>query len=104
VYELRLGARDVAGNLGPLTRAKAVLIRYVALGRDRIETAAGTRFAVLVLSDAARVEWRLGTRSGTARPGTLHLRAPLQPGRYTLTVSANGFSSRAAVFVRAPKP
>ena len=38
-----------------------------------------------------------------ARPGTLKLRAPLQPGRYTLTVTANGFSDRAAVIVRAPK-
>ncbi len=104
VYEVSLGARDVAGNVGPPTRDKAVLIRYVALGRDRIETAAGARFAVLVLSDAAKVEWRLGTRVGVARPGTLRLRAPLQPGRYTLTVSANGFSTRAAVFVRAPKP
>ena len=84
-------------------REKKVLIRYVSLGRDRIETVAGARFAVLVLSDAARVEWKLGQRTGTARPGTLKIRAPLQPGRYTLTVSANGFSDRAAVIVRAPK-
>lgn len=103
VYQLSLGARDVAGNVGPATRNEAVLIRYVALGRDRIKTASGARFAVLVLSDAAKVGWRLGKRTGVARPGTLRLRAPLQPGRYTLTVSANGFSTRAAVFVRAPK-
>ena len=103
VYRISLGSRDLAGNLGPRTREKKVLIRYVSLGRDRIETVAGARFAVLVLSDAARVEWKLGQRTGTARPGTLKIRAPLQPGRYTLTFSANGFSDRAAVIVRAPK-
>jgi len=103
VYRVSLGSRDLAGNVGPRTREKKILIRYVSLGRDRIETVAGARFAVLVLSDAARVEWKLGTRTGTARPGTLKIRAPLQPGRYTLTVTANGFSDRAAVIVRAPK-
>ena len=102
VYALALGARDTAGNLGPRTRPRPVVIRYVALGRDRIETVAGARFAVLVLSDASRVEWRLGARSGVTRPGTLKLRAPLQPGRYTLTVTANGFRDRAAVLVREP--
>lgn len=102
VYRVSLAARDAAGNLGPRTPRKDVAIRYVALGRDRIEAVAGARFAVLVLSDAAKVEWRLGARTGTARPGTLRLRAPLQPGRYTLTVTANGFSARAAVVVREP--
>ena len=58
---------------------------------------------MLVLSDAARVQWKLGRRTGTARPGTLKLRAPLQKGRYTLTVTANGFSDRATVIVREPK-
>jgi hypothetical protein len=101
VYRISLGARDTAGNIGPRTREKNVLIRYVALGRDRIETVAGARFAVLMLSDAASVEWRIGKRRGTARPGTLRIRAPLQPGRYTLTVTANGFADHAAVIVRA---
>ena len=102
-YRISLGARDTAGNLATHTPEKQILIRYVALGRDRIETVAGARFAVLVLSDAARVHWKLGKRTGISRPGTLKLRAPLQPGRYTLTVTANGFSDRAAVIVQAPK-
>lgn len=104
VYRVALGARDVAGNLGQRTPKRSVAIRYVALGRDRVEVAAGARFAVLVLSDAARIDWRLGARRGTARPGTLRVRAPLQPGRYTLAVTANGFSARAAVLVRRPAP
>jgi hypothetical protein len=101
-YALAFSARDVAGNLARRTRPLTVVVRYVALGRDRVVTVAGGRFAVLVASDAERVEWRLGQRRGDARPGTLRLRAPLLPGRYTLVVSANGFEARAAVFVRAP--
>jgi hypothetical protein len=46
------------------------------------------------------VRWRLGRRSGFAEPGTLRLRAPLQKGRYTLTVTANGRPARAAIYVR----
>jgi hypothetical protein len=63
---------------------------------------AGGRFAIRVSTDARRVRWTLGTRSGRARPGTLRLRAPRQDGRFTLTVSANGYTARAAVFVREP--
>lgn len=99
-YRLRLTATDVAGNEAHPNRPRLVVIRYVALGRTRIEATPGSRLAVLVLSDAPRVEWKLGSRTGTAKPGTLRLRAPLQPGRFTLTVIANGRSARAAVFVR----
>jgi hypothetical protein len=103
-YLLRLAATDVAGNKGRPTRQKTVVIRYIALGRRQIEATPGSRIAVLVLSDAARFTWKLGARTGTARPGTLRLRAPLQPGRFTLTVTANGRSARAAVFVRSVTP
>jgi hypothetical protein len=102
-YALTLGARDLAGNAARRPRPRAVLVRYVALGRDRLQTRVGARFAVLVLTDARRVEWRLGARSGTARRGTLRLRAPLVPGRFTLTVTANGNAARAAVFVQGPE-
>ena len=104
LYGVRLGAVDIAGNEGLQTRSKVVVIRYVALGRKTIETVPGSRFAVLVLSDAARVRWTLGARTGVVRPGTLSLRSPLQPGRFTLTVTANGNSARAAVFVRSAAP
>ena len=78
------------------------MVRYVALGRNRIIAIAGARFALRVSSDARQVRWSLGGRSGFARPGTLRLRAPLQKGRFTLTVSANGHATRAAVFVSEP--
>ena len=103
-YTLRLAATDVAGNAGRPTRPKVVVIRYVALGRKQIAATPGARFAVLVLTDAGRVTWKLGARTGTARPGTLRLRAPLQPGRFTLTVTANGHSARAAVLVGSSGP
>lgn len=104
VYRLRLVARDVAGNLGPRSGSRTVRIRFLALGRDRVVVSPGGRFAILALSQARRLEWRLGGRSGIGRPGTLRLRAPLQPGRYTLRVEANGHVRRAAVVVREASP
>ena len=102
LYGLQLVAFDPAGNRSTRTPAIPVAVRYVVLGRSRIPVAAGAPFAVRVSSDAERVRWTLGGRSGFARPGTLRLRAPLQKGRFTLTVSANGHTARAAVFVREP--
>ncbi len=102
-YALSVIARDAAGNVGGPTREVPVVVRYVVLGREEIGTAPGAFFAVLVSSDAARVGWKLGDRTGTARPGTLRLRAPLVAGRYTLTVTANEYRDRAAVFVRSPE-
>lgn len=104
VYRFSVGAVDVAGNPALRRPGRDIVIRSVALGRDRVETRPGARFAVFVSSDAATVEWKLGARTGTARPGTLRLRAPLQPGRFTLTVTAAGQSARAAVIVRRPAP
>jgi hypothetical protein len=101
-YALALQARDPAGNLGEPMRLPTATVRFVALGRSRIVVTAGARFAIRVSSDARTVRWRLGPRSGSARPGTLHLRAPVQPGRFTLTIAANGHAARAAVFVRQP--
>ena len=101
-HALAVGARDRAGNLAQRVGPELVRLRYVALGRDRIPAVAGRSFAVRVSSDAERVRWTLGGRSGFARPGTLRLRAPLQKGRFTLTVTANGRAARAAVFVREP--
>jgi hypothetical protein len=101
-YAVQLAAFDPAGNRTDLTARIDVTVRYVALGRKRIVALAGQRFALRVSSDARRVRWKLGARSGVAAPGTLRLRAPLQPGRFTLTLSANGHTARAAVFVREP--
>jgi hypothetical protein len=101
-YTARISAFDPAGNVGERSRPFPVVLRYVALGRDRVVVTAGRRFAVRVSSDARAVRWRLGGRSGVARPGTLRLRAPLQKGTFTLVVSTNGHVAGARVFVREP--
>jgi hypothetical protein len=99
-YTARIVARDPAGNVGERSRAFRVVVRYVTLGRNRVIVDAGSRFALRVSADAKTVRWRLAGRSGVARPGTLRIRAPLQKGQFTLTVTANGHTARAAVFVR----
>jgi len=101
VYRLSVSARDPAGNIAKRTQPVPVVLRFVLLGRTRIEAAAGERFAVRVSSDASEVRWGLAGRGGVVPPGTLHLTAPLQKGRFTLVVTANGHTARAAVFVRA---
>jgi hypothetical protein len=101
-YTLRLVARDVAGNLGRRSGSRTVAIRFLALGRDRVVTTAGGSFAILALSQARTLRWKLGDRSGVERPGTLRLRAPDRPGRYVLRVDANGHVERALVVVREP--
>jgi len=102
LYTLAVSARDPAGNVATPRERRVVRVRYVALGRNRISAVAGARFAVRVSADARLIRWRLGTRSGVARPGTLLIRAPRQKGRYTLVVSTRGHAGHAAVFVREP--
>lgn len=102
LHTLRLVARDPAGNLGPQSGSRTVRIRYLTLGRERIVTVPNGRFAVLTLSHARTLRWRLGNRTGRQAPGTLRLRAPAQPGRYVLEVTANGRAKRAIVVVRRP--
>lgn len=104
LHELRLVARDLAGNLGPRSGSRTVRIRFLALGRDRVVVEPGGRFAILALSQARRLRWHLAGRSGVTRPGTLHLVAPTKPGRYVLRVEANGHVKRAAVVVRQAAP
>lgn len=99
-HTLALAARDEAGNLGRRTPTRVVTARSVALGRDRVEVLEGGRFRILVSADAPTVEWKLGARTGTAPAGILRLRAPLQPGRFTLMVRVGDAAARAAVIVR----
>jgi hypothetical protein len=98
VHRLQLAAEDRAGNLSDAGEPVDVVLRYVALARDRIQAKAGTRFGVEVSADAP-VRWRLGARQGTAKPGLLVVRAPGRRGRYTLVVRAGDHAARAAVIV-----
>jgi hypothetical protein len=96
---LEISAQDLAGNRAAPFPFAIVAVRYVSLGRDRVLARPGGRFAILVLADAPRVTWRLHGRSGTARPGTLHLRAPKAKGVYRLYVTAAGHAAKALVVV-----
>jgi hypothetical protein len=99
-YDVRLVARDEAGNRSELSPATPVRIRFVELAPRRVVVGAGARFGVRVDTDADRYRWRLGARTGTSRPGTLVLRAPTLAGRYTLRVAYDGGSDAIPVFVR----
>jgi hypothetical protein len=107
-HQLALAAQDLAGNLGPSTGALTVTIRYVELSQRRYRVFAGHRLRIRVSTDATKVRYVLagpGRRiSGRVRADgpirAFALRVPQTPGRYRLTVTANGRSTRALVLVR----
>jgi hypothetical protein len=98
-YRLALAAQDRAGNIAPSTREFPVRLRYVQLFKKRF-TPRGSTIRVRVSTDAKTVTWKLANRAGTAKPPLLKIPVPARPGRYTLTVTANGHSTRATVLVR----
>ena len=97
-YRLALVARDLAGNVAPSTREFTVRLRYVDLFRQKF-TPHGRTQRVRVSTDAKTVSWHLGNKHGTAKPPLLRIPVPTKPGRYTLTVRANGHRARATVVV-----
>jgi hypothetical protein len=101
-YELRLRAVDRAGNLSERTEAVPVRVRYVELGRDRVEAVAGKRFSIFVSTDAGSYEWRFAGREGVGERRVLRLRAPKEPGTYALYVRVLDRADRALVVVSAP--
>jgi hypothetical protein len=100
-YTLEIGALDLAGNRTPPdARARVrVRLRYIDLASRRIGVRAGRFLEVGVSTDARRYQWSLGSRSGRNGGAVLRLRAPKQPGRYTLTVRERGHVARAHVVV-----
>jgi hypothetical protein len=103
VYELRLRAVDRAGNRSVRTRAVPVRVRFVELSRERIEVVAGKRFSVRVRTDAEAYRWLFAGRRGGGRRQVLVLRAPEEPGSYTLYVTVGGRAASAAVDVLDPE-
>jgi hypothetical protein len=97
-YRLALAARDLAGNVAGSTRAFNVRLRYVDLVKHKF-TPRGRILRVRVSTDAKTVGWRLGRTRGNAKPPLIRLPVPSKPGRYTLTVTANGHRARATVVV-----
>jgi hypothetical protein len=61
----------------------------------------GRTLRVRVSTDVKTVQWRLAGRGGTVHKHVFKVPVPSRPGRYRLTVTANGRSARATVIVRA---
>jgi hypothetical protein len=102
IYEIRLRAVDRAGNRSLRTRAVPVRVRFVELSRERIEVVAGKRFSVRVRTDAVAYRWLFAGERGAGRREVLILRAPDEPGSYTLYVTVGGRAASAAVDVIEP--
>jgi hypothetical protein len=107
-HRLALAAQDLAGNLGSSTRELSLRIRYVELRQRRYRVLGGHRLRIRVSTDAIMLRWVLagqGRRiSGRVRAeGAVRafaLRVPRTAGRYRLTVTEDGRSTRALVLVR----
>jgi len=104
IYEVRLRAVDRAGNRSASTRVVNVRVRYVLLSRERIEVVAGRRFSVRVFTDAVSYRWRFAGRTGRSRTEALHLRAPEEPGTYSVYAVVGRWADRAEVVVTEPPP
>lgn len=96
-YLLTAQGRDLAGNTSKPFPFAIALVRYIVLSRDRVVVRAGGTFALRVSTDAPLVHWTLHGRSGTARRGTLKLRAPKAPGVFKLYVIAAGHAASCTV-------
>jgi hypothetical protein len=102
-HSLTLRSADVAGNTGPPTAATRVVIRYLALGRKLVHARPGRGFTLTVSSDARRLTWHVGGRSGVAKPGRVSLQAPKRRGRYRVSFAAAGHRAVAHLVVRGKK-
>jgi flagellar hook capping protein FlgD len=96
-YRIALAAKDLAGN-ETSTREFAVVLRYIDLLQHKF-TPHGRILRVRVSTDAKTVSWRLGRTRGNGKPPLLRLPVPSKPGRYRLTVTANGHRAKATVVV-----
>ena len=98
-YALALVAVDAAGNRSLPVKAGPVRIRYVEIASPVLRAKAAGVLRVRVLTDARRVEWRIGKRTGVGKVPVFRIRAPEQPGRYRIVVSVGGHRATAPVVV-----
>ena len=98
-HPLTFAAEDAAGNRSAPQRIGTLTVRYVTLARSLVSVGPGERFYIRVSADAKRVDFRFAGRSGSARPGTLVLRAPKKVGTYRLYVSVGSHADVARVKV-----
>ena len=101
IVEISMRATDPAGNRSRPTRRVPVVVRYVKLGRNRVEVVPGGRFAIGVSTDMRSYRWRFAGGTGVASSRVLRLTAPEEPGTYTLFVrTPDGHADSAAVVVQ----
>jgi hypothetical protein len=84
---IRLRAIDRATNVGPPSRALTIVVRGIELRPRLVRVKAGRRFGFRVLN-AERYVVHFGALHRAHAGSPLVLRAPKQPGRYVLRVSA----------------
>jgi hypothetical protein len=99
---LQLVAVDAAGNR-QAAQPFYVQVRYLEVTPSRLRSRPRKLITVRIGTDFPRYSWRLGRRNGSARRHTLRLRAPAQPGRYALRISAGGRHDTTVVLVRRPR-
>lgn len=97
-HRVRLRAFDLATNLGPPSRALAVVVRYVELRPHAVRVQSGKRFGFRVLTDAKSYSVHFGGLNAVRSGPLLVLRAHA-PGRYVLRVATKGHEARAVVVV-----
>ena len=97
-HRLWLRAIDRATNVGRPSRSLTIVVRGVELRPSLVRVKAGRRFGFRVLN-AERYVVQLGSLRRAHRGPLLVLRAPQQPGRYVLRVSAGTHVARAIVVV-----
>ncbi len=100
-YTLEVGAVDLAGNQTPFAarRPLTIRVRYIAVPRQVVVHAPGSRFTVPVDTDARRYRWTLNGRQGVATGTLLRLRAPAKRGTYALVLLEHGHTARASIVV-----
>jgi hypothetical protein len=99
---LQLVAADAAGNRR-VAHPFYVRVRYLEVNPTRLRTRPRKLITVRIGTDFPRYTWRIGRRTGTARRHALRLRAPAEPGRYRLRISAGGRQDTTVVLVRRPR-
>ena len=97
-HRIRLRSIDEATNLGPPSRALAIVVRGVQVRPQLVRVNAGRRFGFRILN-AQRYAVHFGSLHRQRSGPLLILRAPQQPGRYVLRVATGGHVARALVVV-----
>jgi hypothetical protein len=101
-YRLSVQAVDPAGNESLPVKAGPVRIRYITLVSSRLQAKAGGFVRVRVSTDAPRVTWKLGGRSGVGTAPVFRIKAPTTARRYLLIVSSRGHHAGGTVVVAPP--